>query len=569
MTPVLEAERQSAAPSVAVPTWTIRSSMLLATVLVLATVIIVRGIRKGEFSYNVDETQHAMTGMFAADLLRDHPLTHPVEYAYLYYAQYPALSGVIHWPPLYYVFEGLTFLLVGPTVVAARLSILFFALLGITFWYVLVRELQGEWMAVAASLLLATAPSVLLFEKSVMLEIPCLAFCLGATLFWIRYLLHERPGDVYRFALFASAAALTKQNAVYLLPFCLFSGLSVAGWRLFVRGPVLKAVAIGVVLTAPFYSLVYVVRWKTIAMDLTEKGASGAQTASFYWRAIPEQVGWVTLLLAVVGVVTCARWASPKVPAVMLSWIAACYATFTLIGHKEPRYAMYWIPPIAYFALGPLFNYFRKPVLRTVGFGAALAIVTTSAVYAWSFERPTISGYQPLAERVTQVSRSGVILYDAPLPGNFIFFLRANDPGRHFVVLRKALYASRLKQSGGVVELIHSQPELEQLIHDYGVRFFVVSEGIPLKFDSQRILRDALKGPQFRPVGTFPVEGRDLASPNLSLVLYQNMAWTPPTEKFLRIKMLTLDHDIVVPMDRFKLGDPAPSQSAPTGGKGQ
>ena len=117
--------------------------------------VIVRGIHTGEFSYNVDETQHAVTGLFVADLLRDHPLAHPVDYAYQYYAQYPALSGVVHWPPLFYLFEGLCFLLFGPTVVAARLSVLFFAWIGIIFWFLLIRELQSEWMAAAGALMLA------------------------------------------------------------------------------------------------------------------------------------------------------------------------------------------------------------------------------------------------------------------------------------------------------------------------------------------------------------------------------------------------------------------------------
>ncbi len=562
MTPVLQADPQTAPGTAASRGWTRTSYALLLAVLVISTVVIVHGIHKGEFSYNVDETQHAMTGFFAADLIRDHPLAHPVSYAYQYYAQYPALSGVIHWPPVFYVFEGLSFLALGPTVVSARLAILAFALMGITFWFLMLREFQGQWVAAAASIFLACAPSVLLFEKSVMLEIPCLAFCLAATWFWTRYLLHEKSTDVYWFALFASAAALTKQNAVYLIPFCLFSGLILAGWRLFVRPAVLKAMAIGLVLSAPFYCLVYLVHWKTIAMDLTERNASKAQAISFYWAAIPNQIGWVPILLAILGLVTCRRWATAKIPTIMLSWIAACYVTFTMIGHKEPRYAMYWIPPFTYFALGPLIAYFRKRALRIAGAVAAIFLVGSSVVFAWSFQRPYIAGYEPVAQRVTQINKAGVILYDGPLPGNFIFFVRANDPGRHFVVLRKALYATRLKQSGGSVELVHSPEEIEQLIRSYGIRFFVVSEGTPLNFDSQRMLRDVLKQPSFRQVGVFHIDGRDLPSANVNLVLYENMAWTPPTEKFLRVKMLTLNHDIVVPMDRFSLSNGSSHEAA-------
>src|SRR5208337_1239740 len=95
----------------------------------------------------------------------------------------------IHWPPLFYCFEGLFFLTLGPTVVAARLTILFFALLGLVFWFLLVRELLDDWAAAFSAALLALLPSVLLFEKTVMLEIPLLACCIAASFFWISYLL--------------------------------------------------------------------------------------------------------------------------------------------------------------------------------------------------------------------------------------------------------------------------------------------------------------------------------------------------------------------------------------------
>jgi hypothetical protein len=62
--------------------WTVRSFTLLLCVLFVRTLVIVRGIHTGEFSYNVDETQHAGTGLYFADLVRDHPFTHLMQYTY-------------------------------------------------------------------------------------------------------------------------------------------------------------------------------------------------------------------------------------------------------------------------------------------------------------------------------------------------------------------------------------------------------------------------------------------------------------------------------------------------------
>ena len=75
-----------------------RWALLLAAI-VLVCAIALRDIKKGEFDYNVDEAQHAVTGLFVADALRDLPLRHPIQYARVYYAQYSAIA-ILHWPPL-------------------------------------------------------------------------------------------------------------------------------------------------------------------------------------------------------------------------------------------------------------------------------------------------------------------------------------------------------------------------------------------------------------------------------------------------------------------------------------
>src|SRR5581483_7706491 len=165
-----------------------QSSVLLIVVLLMVAILAVRGIGKGEFSFNVDETQHAVTGLYVADFLRDLPLTHPVQYTFEYYAQYPALAGIIHWPPFFYLFEGIAFLMFGPSVIVARSTILVFALFGLFFWFRLVKELQNEWTAALSTALLAVLPAILLFEKTVMLEIPSLSMCIAASYFWTKYL---------------------------------------------------------------------------------------------------------------------------------------------------------------------------------------------------------------------------------------------------------------------------------------------------------------------------------------------------------------------------------------------
>jgi hypothetical protein len=282
-------------------------------------------------------------------------------------------------------------------------------------------------------------------------------------------------------------------------------------------------------------------------MDLGEKSIGGISRWLFYPKALPGQLGWSFLGLGFLGILTSRAWARAKVPGIMSSWIVACYATFTLIGHKEVRYSIYWIPPFLYFVSGLLFCFFRKPGLKVAGAAVAVVLLGATLASAWSFHRPYVTGYAAVPKRILEVSKSAVILFDGPLAGNFIFFMRADDPDRRFLVLRKALYAYKIKKRGGAVELVHSPREIEDLIREDGVRFIVVSDPLYVDFESQGMLRDLLKTPSYKEVGRFPIGGDDLSPPISDLILYENLKWAPPTAKDLTIRMLTTGHDIVVP----------------------
>src|ERR1700756_1824992 len=145
-------------------TWT-RWLWLLGSI-ALVCVVAARDIRIGEFDYNVDEAQHAVTGLFVADALHDLPLRHPVQYAYRYYAQYPAVA-ILHWPPLFYIFEGMSFLLFGPSVVSARLTVILFAVVLLFEWFLLVEELQDSYTAAICTAVLGLLPTILVFEKTI------------------------------------------------------------------------------------------------------------------------------------------------------------------------------------------------------------------------------------------------------------------------------------------------------------------------------------------------------------------------------------------------------------------
>jgi hypothetical protein len=93
-----------------------------------------------------------------------------------------------------------------------------------------------------------------------------------------------------------------------------------------------------------------------------------------------------------------------------------------------------------------------------------------------------------------------------------------------------------------------------EAIRQYGVRFAVVSQNLTIRFDSQRNLREELRGDEFTVLGTFPVTTNEPKWRGENLLLYEKKNWAPPQGGSLRIRMLTLPHDIEIPMDQLDGG---------------
>jgi hypothetical protein len=158
-----------------------------------------------------------------------------------------------------------------------------------------------------------------------------------------------------------------------------------------------------------------------------------------------------------------------------------------------------------------------------------------------------------LTSLASRLPGNSSFLFDAELPANFIFFLNKFDPGRHFAVLRKSLWVMRIKRRGGEEELVHNDQQLLELMRNQGVKYVVVSDDPNPEFQIQNRLRNLLQSqPQFKLVGTFPVESNQPEWQARHLFLYQNLECGPPQDEFLHIRMSSISHDIVVPWSELK-----------------
>jgi 4-amino-4-deoxy-L-arabinose transferase-like glycosyltransferase len=547
--PIAGARRRQSAVS-APPTPRFR--FLLPAVLLLILPVLINGITHGEFFANHDEPVHAVGGLFMADLLHDWPIAAPVQYAYRWYAQYPAL-GLLHWPPFFYVVEGLFFSVLGPTAVAARLAVIAFALVGLSYWFWLVADLQDELTAAAATILLAFSPAVLLFEKSAMLEVPALSLCIAATYYWLRALRSDGPpgGDLYRFAVLAALALLTKQHSIYLALFCLLTLVAERKLSLLGTRSMVAALVIVLLVAGPFYAAALALHPQTIAADVLQ-GTGEAEPWSYYLRALPRLLGWPLLLLSMAGMVTSPWWIGFRRIQPLLLWIVACYVTFSFLGQKDPRYILYWVPAFVFLAAGVLSSRAVPRQLRWVTIPALLVLIAYQTWWAWHYERPYVSGYEQAARLLMQSGAPGLVVFDGDLHGNVAFYVRANDPRRQAVILRKALYVTRVLEQYGSKELVQSRADVERMLSDYGVRYVLVDNSEP-RFESQKLLREVLAAPPFYLVATIPIETNVASWKGRQLSLYENPNPPPMKATSLRLGMLTLPQDIEIPMEELPL----------------
>ena len=207
-TPPAPAERQRRSHRIA-----------LHALILLAVVLTARGIGDGGFRYS-DASRHAMDGVFVHDFVADfqESLAEPFDYAVRYYAQYPSLGFVLHYPPGFAVAEAVFYAVFGVSAFTARLTVVAFAILAVFMMYKLMRLLAGPAVAVLSTGLFISLPTVVKYSRTVMLEVPTAAMVVTATYFFYRYAeLQDRRSAIWA-GLLVIAAVMTKQTAVFILP---------------------------------------------------------------------------------------------------------------------------------------------------------------------------------------------------------------------------------------------------------------------------------------------------------------------------------------------------------------
>ena len=165
-----------------------------------------------------------------------------ITWAQRYYLHYPKVA-IGHWPPGFYIMEGLWWLLLPPSRgTALLLNAVLMLLAGIIF-YRLLRAFAPPWLCLAAALLLIATPVVEQSYSQTMGDLPCLLWSVLLADAMVRLMRRPSFASASLVALWLICGLLTKGTAASLVLAPVIACLITGQWRILKSRFVLSAAA--------------------------------------------------------------------------------------------------------------------------------------------------------------------------------------------------------------------------------------------------------------------------------------------------------------------------------------
>lgn len=476
--------------------------------------------------YQGDSPRHAANSLFWKDFLLSGSLN-PKDYALRYYARYPVISPTSY-PPLFYILSGTIFAVSHPSPYIAKGLVLLFALFAACYMVAWLRRWVDTRVGWAGALLLLT-PGFVLWSNAVMLNVPAAALSLAA-LYHARLWLEAPSGTyarrpLYLAAGFSVAATLTHFVAGILVFVILGWMVSLRKWER-LRDPrtVLAAAAAGALLLP----LVYVAqKWAPVHTSFVTQSLRRIGVGNgwgYYAEQLPGLAGPILLTAGAFGLVIGAlrrRWRRETGLLTVLSLVG--YLALSIILAKDERYALLLCVPVVCFSamavqaaaewLDRILTGGRRGIhAATRILGAALC-----AGQAWLAAQtpvPRIEGMKEVAAYVEKMAPAEAVFYDGYYHNVFTFYIQAGDPEykRRVVLGAKLLYASAIDSMWRYRSFVNTPEDVVRLLRTSGgCRWLVIEESRQSReIPAAGLLRDAVQGPEFEFVRSFPMSGPGL-----------------------------------------------------------
>lgn len=293
-----------------------------------------------------DESSHYVTGLMVHDYLRAGMAESPVAFARQFYLHFP-LIGIGHWPPLFYLLEGMWMLVAGTSRSSDLVLIAIIAALLSFELYRLSRPYAGRWGAFFVGLWLLMVPVMRWSDDLIMLDVFAALTILLASVQFGRFMETERARDSILFGVAAGLAFLAKPAALCLVFVPAMAILLSGRYRLLRKPALWYAVPVVAILVAPWYY--YTLPLAFYGHNTLSLQQGLAENFPLFFR----QIWYETSFLGVLGLVGIGIWVSRARKG--LSGVEASVAVLPaavllsiLVAHVdlEPRYIIPAIAPL-------------------------------------------------------------------------------------------------------------------------------------------------------------------------------------------------------------------------------
>lgn len=478
-----------------------------------------------------DSSRHAMNGIFVRDFLLEGGLLHPIEFAQAYYQKYPAIN-IGFYPPFLYVSAAPFLAIFGATHAVSQAVISLYALCACVFIYLICRRQLDSVTSLAVTLCIAALPTMLLWSRQVQPDIPAIALLLATAYGLLRHLESGRSGWLFFMAVCMGLAVLTRSQAIYAAPACVFFVFfskypqrPAFGRRLLALGTG-AVIALPAVLMAVYFSRVN----QSLALEMPDKPKLWSlENWLWYAKVLPEQMGWAVVALVVVGliaaVLTSKKSGMTPPMRVVAAFLGCSWVFFSVVSNKEPRFNLPSLPFL--FMLAALGSY-RLSARWTAGVSVLLALFLVAGAVQGP-PVPVVAGFKEAvlaAQAVTPQERN--VLISAHRDGSFIFNMRTVGNRRDIGSRRadKLFVEMKIMRQMGIRNIDMSEQEIVDLLDREKISTVVSQSGYlsdqPTMQRFQKIL-DA--GVFYEKQQTIPMTGETRAD-ETELVVYKRRS--PP-----------------------------------------
>jgi hypothetical protein len=341
-----------------------------------------------------------------------------------------------------------------------------------------------------------------------------------ATLYhWRRWLEEPRSRHLY------PAAALGLSAVLTYLPVAVL-GLVMLAWAL-MAGQMRhlvdrRTIVVGTIALIPLGAWALVAaRWSpshgAVGLLLGDYPFWKPAAWAFYLQRLPMLVS--TPLLAALAVAAFVWFSASRFRrelTLYIVWFAVCYAWFSAISVKEPRYALLLVPPSVCLGVAGVtagVQQFFRAAHRTAALLTPIVLVALLIAHvalAPSVVVPRVSGFEAILTFLRTAAPAERVFYEGAYSGVFSFYLRAQDSQftRSVVLGSKLLYATRIEPRFGLAQFARTSEEVVALLQNRcGCRLLVVERQLDptvTLVEPAHLLRQVLTRSPFRLVRSFP-----------------------------------------------------------------